>query len=271
MSNSTSAKGTSGNRPDVTADDMSRVTAEDFTDLQRLARGYCRAVDSTRSRKRMNGSATVVRGGRALYGTDDASDDVTQDAVLLFAKRLRDIIASCEVSALWVETREPCAWQYVRRDGEMIVITRRTLQYWAVRDAAARNGYRMEGKPDEIGATPGAQLKWGVSHEDKLSALAVTPYLAGNGATIFRAAWGDGSAYPTLKSILRIAGQAEDLGRAGVIGKTAQLLYGGPRNSSSKVRRTRDAGVKEWRNLTAYLDEVRDELVYRSSRQGGNK
>lgn len=250
---------------------MSRVTTEDFTDLQRMARGYCRAVDSTRSRKRMDGSATAVRGGRALYGTDDVSDDVTQDAVLLFAKRLREIVIACEVSAVWVETREPSAWQYVRRDGETVVVTRRTLQYWAVRDAAARNGYRLDVKPGTIDATPGAQLMRGLPHADKLSTLAVTPYLSGNSATIFRAAWGDGSAYPTLKTILRIAGQAEDLGRAGVIGRTAQVLHGGPRNSSSKVQRTRDAGVKEWRNLTARLDEVRDDLVYRSAAQGGTR
>jgi galactarate dehydratase len=31
----------------------------------------------------MDGSATVVREGYAPYGTDDVSDDVTQDAVLI--------------------------------------------------------------------------------------------------------------------------------------------------------------------------------------------
>ncbi|WP_433413251.1 hypothetical protein ACQP1V_29195 [Microtetraspora malaysiensis] len=29
-------------------------------EIQKLARGYCRTVDATRSRKRMDGSATVV-------------------------------------------------------------------------------------------------------------------------------------------------------------------------------------------------------------------
>lgn len=96
---------------DVTAEDMKRVTTDDFTELQRIARGYCRSVDSTRSRKRMDGSASVIRNGGALYGTDDVSDDVTQDAVLIFTKRLREIIATCEVSAVWVTTREPSAWQ----------------------------------------------------------------------------------------------------------------------------------------------------------------
>lgn len=231
-----------------------------------MARGYCRAVDSTRSRKRMNGSATIVRSGYAPYGTDDVSDDVTQDAVLIFAKRLRDIIATCEISAVWVENREPCAWQYVRRDGETIVVTRKTLQYWAVRDAAARNGYRLDVKPEGTDATPGAQLMRGIPHADKLSTLAVAPYLSGHSETIFRSAWGDGSGYPVLGRILDNASQADDLGRASIIGKTAQELYGGPRNSSSKVQRTRDAAIKELRSLTASLDAVREEMIYRSAR-----
>lgn len=251
----------------VTTEDMRRLTAADFTELQKIARGYCRTVDSTRSRKRMDGSATVARSGSALYGTDDVSDDVAQDAVLIFAKRLGDIIATCEVSAVWVDTREPSAWQYVRRDGETIVVTRKTLQYWAVRDAAARNGYRLDVKPEEIDATPGMQITRGIPHADKLSTLAVTPYLSGNSETIFRSAWGDGSEYPTLRGMLRHASGADDLGRAGVIGKTAQELYGGPLNSSSKVQRARDAGAKEWRALSASLDGVRDELIYRSTRQ----
>ncbi|MFJ3779795.1 hypothetical protein ACIPX0_49850 [Streptomyces sp. NPDC090075] len=252
---------------ELASEGMKRLTADDFTELQRIARGYCRVVDSTRSRKRMDGSASVTRSGRALYGTDDVSDDVTQDAVLIFAKRLREIISKCDVSSVWVETREPSAWQYIRRDGETIVVTRKTLQYWAVRDAAARNGYRMDVKPEEIDATPGKQITRGIPHADKLSTLAVTPYLSGNSETIFRTAWGDGSEYPTLRGMLRHAGKADDLGRAGVIGKTAQDLYGGPLNSSSKVQRARDAGVREWRALSASLDAVRDDLVYRGSIQ----
>lgn len=232
-----------------------------------MARGYCRAVDATRSRKRMDGSATIVHSGSALYGTDDVSDDVTQDAVLMFAKRLREIIDTSEVSAVWVATREPSAWQYVRRDGETIVVTRKTLQYWAVRDAAARNGYRLDVRPDEVDAVPGAQLIRGIPHADKLSTLATTPYLSGHSETIFRAAWADGSEYPTLRRMLNIAGQAEDLGRAGVMGKTAQEMHGGPLNSSSKVQRTKDAAIKEWRSLAESLDAVREEFVYRSARR----
>jgi hypothetical protein len=250
---------------DVTAEDMKRVTVDDFMDLQRIARGYCRTVDSTRARKRMDGSASVIRGGSAVYGTDDVSDDVTQDAVLIFAKRLREIIATCEVSAVWVATREPSAWQYVRRDGETIVVTRKRLQYWAVRDASARNGYRLDVKPEEIDAMPGKQITRGIPHADKLSTLAVVPYLSGNSEAIFRSAWGDGSDYPTLRRMLGHASNADDLGRAGVIGKTAQELYGGPRNSSSKAQRARDAGIKEWRVLSASLDTAREEMIYRST------
>ncbi|MFG1667627.1 hypothetical protein [Streptomyces sp. Y7] len=217
------AKGARESKPagDVTADDMKRVTSEDFTELRKIARGYCRTVDSTRSRKRMDGSATVARGGYALHGTDDVSDDVTQDAVLLFTKRLRDIIATCEISAVWVENREPCAWQYVRKDGETIVVTRKTLRYWAVRDAAARNGYRLDVKPDPADGASGAQITRGLPHAEKLATLAVTPYLSGQSETIFRSAWGDGSDFPVLTKILDIAREADDLGRTSVIGRTA--------------------------------------------------
>ncbi|MFE2181081.1 hypothetical protein [Streptomyces sp. NPDC059455] len=263
-----SNRGTPGDRQrgEVTAEDMKRVMPADFAELQRTARGYCRTVDSTRSRKRMDGSATVVRSDYALHGTDDVSDDVTQDAVLIFAKRLGEIVATCEVSAVWIDSREPCAWQYVRRDGETIIVTRKTLHYWAVRDAAARNGYRMDVKPEEDDATPGKQVTRGIPHADKLTTLAVTPYLSSNSETIFRSAWGDGNEYPTLRRMLRHASNADDLGRAGVIGKTAQEMYGGPLNSSSKVQRARDAGAKEWRELSASLDTARDELIYRSTR-----
>jgi hypothetical protein len=251
---------------DVTPEDMKHVTAGDFSDLQRTARGYCRAVDATRSRKRMDGSATAAPGGRARYGTDDVSDDVTQDAVLIFAKRLREIVTTCEVSAVWVDTREPSAWQYVRRDGETIIITRKTLQYWAVRDAAARNGYRLDMKPETVDTVPGTQITRGIPHADKLSALAVTPYLSGNSEMIFRSAWRGGSEFPFLGLMLDTARHADDLGRVGIMGKTAQQAFGGPLNSSSKVQRTRDAALKEWRELSASLDAARDDLVYQSTR-----
>ncbi|MFM9442574.1 hypothetical protein [Streptomyces acidiscabies] len=247
----------------VTAEDLKHVTEEDFTELQSIARGYCRAVDATRSRKRMDGSATVARSTRALYGTDDVSDDVTQDAVLIFARRLREIVEKCEVAAVWVATREPCAWQYVRRDGETIIVTRKKIQYWAVRDAAAGNGYRLDVKPGENHGTPGNRI----TRADKLSTLAVTPYLSGNSAEIFRLAWGDGSEFPLLRSALLHAAEADNLGRAGVLGKVAQEMYGGPPGSSSPLKRARKEGLRELRSLSAALDAVRDEMVYRSTRR----
>lgn len=250
---------------DVLPEEMSRVTEDDFRDLQRMARGYCRTVDATRSRKRMDGSATALRGGRAVYGTDDVSDDVTQDAVLMFAKRLHKIVATCEVSALLVATREPSAWQYVRRDGETIVVTRRTVGYWAVRDAAARNGYRLDVRPDDVDLTPGLQAMRGMLHADKLPSLAMAPYLSGQSDTIFRTAWGDGREFPILADMLDRARSADDLGRAGIMGKTAQKIFGGPLNSSSKVQRTRDAALAEWRELSASLDAARDDLVFRGA------
>ncbi len=250
---------------DVLPEEMKHVTENDFRELQRMARGYCRAVDATRSRRRMDGSATAVRGGRALYGTDDVSDDVTQDAVLMFAKRLHKIVTTCEVSAFLVATRQPSAWQYVRRDGDVIVVSRRTVGYWAVRDAAARNGYRLDVRPDAADTVAGLQAMRGVPHADKLPSLALAPYLAGHSETIFRTAWGDGTKFPILADVLDQASTADDLGRAGIMGKTAQKIFGGPRNSSSKVQRTRDAALAEWRDLSASLDAVRDDMVFRSA------
>src|SRR5689334_21366541 len=91
-------------------EDMARVTPDDWEEIRKLSCGYCRTVDGTRSRKRMDGSASIVREGHALYGTDDVSDDVTQDAVLMFAGRLRDILASCR-TAPESDAGEP-AWIY---------------------------------------------------------------------------------------------------------------------------------------------------------------
>lgn len=252
---------------ELTPDEMGRVTAVDFTEIQRASRAYCRAVDATRSRKRMDGSATAAPGGRARYGTDDVSDDVAQDAVLIFAGRLHKIMSTCEVSAVWVAAREPAAWQYVRRDGETIVVNRKTLQYWAVRDAAARNGYRLDLRPAGADGLSGEMVMPGLPHADKLAVLAVSPYLSGQSESIFRSGWGDGRKFPVIGEVLRLAGEADDLGRAGIMGRAAENLLGGPRNSSSKVQRTRDAALKEWRELTAALDSARDELVYRSAQR----
>ncbi|MGW9205669.1 hypothetical protein ACWGR4_01595 [Embleya sp. NPDC055664] len=242
------------------------VTPEDFAVIQRMARGYCRRLDASRSRKRMDGSATITLGGMGKYGTDDVSDDVTQDATIRFADRLRHIAATCEPSAAEDGAGGPQAWTYVRRDGEKIIATREGIMYWAVRDAAARVGYRSDIRPSEVDGSLDAHSGPGIPHVDKLSAMALEPALAGRSAEIFQAAWGNGSEYPTLKCALKIAEEADDLGRAGVIGRTAERIYGGPRNSSSKIRRTSDAARKELRELIGRLDEARDEMVYRGMR-----
>lgn len=250
----------------VTPEDMSRVTDGDWREIRTKARKYCRTVDAARSRKRMDGSATVVRNGAAPYGTDDVSDDVTQDAILIFARRLSEIMTSCEPASVCIATREPASWLYARRDGETITVDRDRLHYWAVRDAARRNGCRVDVKPDETEATPGAQLMRGLPHADHVPPATAAAYVAGHSREIFRSAWADGSEYPTLARILCCASQADDLGRAGVLARAAQATYGGPRHSSSKVRRTRDAARSEWRVLSARLDEVRDELIHHAAR-----
>ncbi|MER5257428.1 hypothetical protein [Streptomyces sp. NPDC002855] len=175
---------------------MAQVTPDDFREIQRKSRAYCRAVDGTRSRKRMDGSATVSGAGFAPYGTDDVSDDVTQDAVLRFAKRLGEVTGRCAVAAQWIATHAPAAWQYTRRDGHTIVVNRATLQYWAVRDAAAVNGYRLDVQPDDVDAQPGAQTMRGILHADTLQMLAVAPCLAAHSGAIFRAAWGERKRLP---------------------------------------------------------------------------
>ncbi len=250
---------------DLTADDMARVTPDDWADLLNLSRRYCATVDSTRSRKRKDGSATITRGGHAPYGTDDVSDDVTQDAVLLFAARLRDIIATCAVDSQWIDTREPASWLYTRKDGETRTITRTTLHRWAVRDAAARNGYRLDMQPDAIDQTPGAQLMRGLPHAEHITAAMVPSAASQCSEAVWRTAWGDGSEYPILKDALFLASEADDLGRAGIIATIAQARYGGHRNSSCKVQRVSDTGAREWRALSAHLDEVRQDMMPRNA------
>ena len=52
----------------------------------------------------------VARDGRGTYGSDDVSDDVAQDAMLILARRLGVIIGSFPVVACDVATREPDGW-----------------------------------------------------------------------------------------------------------------------------------------------------------------
>ncbi|RBQ12141.1 hypothetical protein DP939_44545 [Spongiactinospora rosea] len=244
----------------VTPEDMARVTADDWAAIQRLARGYCRTVDATRSRKRMDGSATIVNEGHAPYGTDDVSDDVTQDAVLLFAQKLRDVVASCRPAP--ESTAQAPAWIYVRRDGGEMTITRTTLHRWVVRDAAARNGYRVGVPAGASGATPGVEPTSGSMNAESLMQVAAAFCMAQNSATIFRQAFGDGEDFPTIKDVMEQAAQADDLGRAGILSKVAQKRYGGVYGSRSAVIRVRDAARAEWRDLSERLDDVRGMLKY---------
>lgn len=243
----------------LTPADIARVTPEDWAEIGKLARGYCRTVDGTRSRKRMDGSATVVG---APYGTDDISDDVNQDAVLLFAQRLRDVVTTCATTPDSGATRETQAWVYVKRDGNTMIITRTTLQRWAVRDAAARNGYRTDMPAEETDATAGAQFMRGLPRVESVVHATVVFAAAGRSAEIFRQAFGDGSEFPMLKRAIRRAEQAENLARTGVLADIAQERYGGVYGSRRAVIRTRDAARAEFRELSERLDEARDALVY---------
>lgn len=237
--------------PHIEPADMAQVGDADWAELQALARHYCRKVDATRSRKRMDGSATIARDGRAPYGTDDVSDDVTQDAALLYAQRLAKIRRTCEQTAVDDETGEADAWKYIRKDGQTSIITRETIRRWAVHDAAARNGYRGEAESSDVAVQAGR--------------VAVTSALAQQNEAIWRLAFGDGSEFPTLRELLPRAEQAANLKRAGVLANTAQALYGGVFNSSRNVRRVKGAALKEWQELGERLEAVRDELVYRGS------
>lgn len=251
---------------DLTPEDMARVTADDWADLRTLARGYCRTVDATRSRKRVDGSATITRSGYGLYGTDDVSDDVTQDAVLLFARRLRDVLKSCPTVSEQIDTGETESWEYRRKDGQTMIITRKTLQRWAVRDAAARNGYRLDVPPDEITETPGAQRMRGVPHAEHVTALATATGVSQLSEAIMRKAWGDGHEYPTLAKVIFLASEADNLKREGILSTVAQAEYGGSYGSRRNVRRARDKARREWEALSERLDQARDEMIHQGMR-----
>jgi galactarate dehydratase len=208
----------------------------------------------------MDGSATIVKQGHAPYGTDDVSDDVTQDAVLLFAQRLRDISASCRKAP--ESTAEASMWVYVRRDGGEMTISRTTLHRWSVRDAAARNGYRVDVPPTEVDATSGAQLMRAVPRAENVTRAAVAFCAAQNSAVIFRQAFGDGRDFPVLRDVMQIAAQADDLGRAGILSKVAQKRYGGAYGSRRAVIRARDVARAEWKDLSERIDDARDTLTY---------
>jgi galactarate dehydratase len=256
---------TPNDTPDVTVtrQDMARVTDEDWRVMRAHARGYCRKVDATRSRRRMDGSATITRDGHGTYGSDEASEDVTQDAVLLFAHRFAEIISSCPVASLSVHTRQPDSWQYTTRKGESMIVTRGIVRYWAVQGAAARNGYRPDRPPSKIDATPGAQLMRAIARAEH---LATTTFLAAHSQIIFEMAWRGGTDFPFLARMLPRAEAADDLGRAGILSHTAQDIHGGKLGSRHNVIRTRHAALAEWRALSERLDEARHTLAYRGAR-----
>lgn len=248
----------------VQVEDMARVTERDWTSIRTVARQYCRKVDGTRSRRRMDGNATMTSGGFGKFGTADVSDDVAQDAVLLFAQTLAKVIRRFAPTSTSVESREVDSWWYIPREGEPFVATRHMVRYWAVRDAAARNGYRLDVKPDDIDTIPGAQYMQAVPRAEFLAA---TTHLAAYGEIIWRMGWGDGSEFPVLRDMINEGGQAEDIGRAGVIAHVAQKRHGGAYGSRRAVIRTRDAALTELRELSTRLDAAREALVYRGARR----
>jgi len=246
----------------VQPEDMARVTADDWRAIQTKARKFCRVLDAVDSRKRMDGNATFTGRG---YGTADVSDDITQDAVLLFAQLLGKIIRKFEPVTYSVATREPDSWLYVTKQGGTFIATRDSIQYTAVRDSARRNGYRIDKKPDEIDATPGAQLMKTVA---RMEFVAVTTHLATNSEAIWGYAFGDGRDFPVLSDVLNEGNRAEDLGRAGILAKVAQKRHGGSYGSRRAVIRTRDAALAEYRELSERADAVREMVTYRATRNG---
>ncbi len=248
----------------VQPDDMARVTDSDWQDIRTIARKYCRKVNFTRSRKRMDGNATIAGGPFGKYGTADISDDVTQDAVLLFAQNLTKISGRFEPASLSVATREPDSWLYVTHKGREFVADREMIMGWAVKDAAARNGFRSDEDPDEVDATPGEQFMRGVAHAEF---VAVGSYLASQSDVVWGSAWGDGRDFPVLDRVLAEGSKADDIGRAGALSHAAQQLYGGQYGSRRAVRRTRDAALSELRELTQRLDEAREMLAYSATRR----
>ena len=77
-------------------------------------------------------------------------------------------------------------------------------------------------------------------------------------------AFGDGSDFPTIKKVVFLASEAEDLGRAGIMATAAQAQHGGAYGSRRIVRRTRDAALREWQDLSGRLDKARDALIYQT-------
>nr|MDT0666172.1 hypothetical protein [Micromonospora sp. DSM 115978] len=148
--------------------------------------------------------------------------------------------------------------------GRVFVADRRMIMNWAVKDAAARNGFRMDEPPDDVDATPGEQYMRGVAHAEF---VAVGNYLASVSDVVWRSAYGDGRDFPVIDRFLAEGSEADDIGRAGVLSQVAQQLYGGQYGSRRAVRRTRDAALAEFRELRQRLDETRDTVAYDATRR----
>jgi galactarate dehydratase len=249
---------------DVRPADMARVSETDWSAIRTMARKYCRVVSGTRSRNLMDGNATCAGGPFGRYGTADISDDVTQDAILIFARNLADYSARFLPASLSVATREPDSWLYETRDGKIIVADRKTIMAWSVREAGRRNGYRIDEPPDDIDVTPGAQVMHGV---DRTMFVAVGTGLAGFNDVIWATAWGDGKDFPVLDRILTEGSTADHLGRTPVLANVSQAIHGGKHGSWRPQLRTREAAIAELRELKERLDDVRDMLVYQSARR----
>lgn len=246
----------------IEQDDMARVTPDDVAAIRRLARGYCHTVDATRSRKRADGSATISRHGYAPYGTDDASSDVAQDAMIFFAARLGSMIRNCVTASQSVATREPDGWLYQRKtDGEMIVVLRRQMYKWAVVFAADRNQFRWPGEDD---SAPGEQTIRALTHAEFLAASYQAARMS---EIIFRMAYGDGSDFPVISSILARAERADNLKHDPILADVAQELHHGAHGSRRQVLRTKRDALAEYRELTERMDDAREMIVYAGSRR----
>jgi galactarate dehydratase len=245
----------------VGRDDMARVTEADWAAIVDNAHRYCRKVDATRPRTRANGSATITQAGIGTYGTDDVSDDVAQDAVLIFARRLGVIIRDCAVASVDVASRESDSWQYQPKDADMFIVDRSMIRRWAVRDAAERNGYR----PDRPTPREGTREARENARQRQAEHLATVSHLAGLSDVVFRMAWADGRDFPTLRQVIKAGSRADDLGRAGIFANVAQKLNGGTYGSRRAVIKTRDAALAEWRDLAARCDDARRTLTHRGT------
>jgi galactarate dehydratase len=249
---------------DVRPEDMAKLSEADWSAIRTMARKYCRVVSGTRSRNLMDGNATCAGGPFGRYGTADISDDVTQDAILIFARNLAQYSARFQPASLSVATREPDSWLYETRDGRVIVADRKTIMAWSVREAGRRNGYRIDEPPDDIDATPGTQL---MRELDRAMFVAVGTSVAGLSDVIWATAWGDGQDFPVLDRILTEGSTADDIGRAPILANVSQAIHGGKHGSWRPQLRTRETALAEFHELRERLDDARDMLVYQSARR----